>query len=62
MRQRERARYDVRDCFGGGVGQVVNRQDHDVVADPDRPVRAAEAGQTARLVAHRALLTLWTWT
>jgi hypothetical protein len=38
VRDRERALDVVRDRFGGGVGQVVDREDDDVVADADAAV------------------------
>jgi hypothetical protein len=43
MGNRERALDVVRDSFGGGVGQVVQRQDDDVVAHADAAVFAAIA-------------------
>ena len=41
MRNRQRALDVVRDRFGRGVGQVVDRQDDDVVAHADAAVLAA---------------------
>src|SRR5262249_46674357 len=61
--QRHRAGHRAGDALADGVGEVVHRQDHDVVADPDPAVGAAVAVQAAhRDASQRALRTLWTWT
>ena len=54
MRDRQRALDVVRDRLGGGVGQVVDRQDDDVVAHADAAVLApvaAEGGVALTLLA-----------
>ena len=43
MRNRQRALDVAGDRFGSGVGQVVDRQDEDVVTDADAAVLAAVA-------------------
>jgi hypothetical protein len=51
VRDRERALDVVRDRLGGGVGEVVERQHEDVVANADAAVLAAKA-EEARFPVH----------
>ena len=71
VRERERALDVVGDRLAGGVREIVERQDHDVVAHADAAVLAAVAqnGDSNALplpcaiaAHHRLVLTLWTWT
>jgi hypothetical protein len=52
MRNRQRALDVVRHRFGGSVGQVIERQDDDVVAHADAAVLAAVAEEGGVAVDH----------
>src|SRR5690606_16110389 len=63
VRQRERALDVVLHRLAGGIGQIVDGQDHHVVAHADAPVFPTIApercfGEIHRY--HRLVLTLWT--
>jgi hypothetical protein len=67
VRQRHRSLDVVGDRFSGGVREIVERQDDDVVADADASVLAAVAEKFRALRGlaghsyHLFVLTLWTW-
>ncbi len=46
VRQRQRALDVVGDRFGGGVGKIIERQNHDVIANADAPVFPAVPRKT----------------
>src|SRR5439155_27214750 len=54
------------DTFGGRVGDVIHRQNDDVIADAVAAIGAAKAGEFKILgcnhTLHLRVLTLWTWT
>ena len=61
MRNRQRALDVVGNGFARRVGQIVDRQDDDVIAHADTAILAAITPEFGLHAYHRFVLMLWTW-